>query len=270
MTIKSSAAVVLLGVSFLTATVSGVTVGFEELVPDTPFAGGGAFYNGSDGAGGFVSQGVAFNNTFDDTFGSWEGWSYSTTTDTTDALFTNQYSSLPGAGAGGSATYAVAFGNGLPVISLPAGARVQSLALTNTTFAGLTIRDGNLFSDPFGGVTGDDPDLFQLTITGLVGALEVGAIDVPLADYRPSDNTGDFILDTWRTVDLTPLGEARSLRFSFTSTDVGAFGINTPLYVAVDDLVFTTVPEPGIGGFLVLAACSFLLRRRRCPDRCMR
>ncbi|MEK6233266.1 MAG: DUF4465 domain-containing protein, partial [Planctomycetales bacterium] len=83
------------------------TIDFEDLSLST-----GTFYNGSDGAGGFGSQGAAFNNFYDDAFGPyWEGFAYSNTTDVANAGFGNQYSAYSG-GGDGSPNYGVAFTGG--------------------------------------------------------------------------------------------------------------------------------------------------------------
>ncbi|HEB89007.1 MAG TPA: DUF4465 domain-containing protein, partial [Deltaproteobacteria bacterium] len=50
-------------------------------------------------------------------------------------------------------------------------------------------------------------------------------------------------LDQWVFQDLSSLGLVKELGFSFESSDVGSFGINTPQYFAIDNL--TTIPEPG-------------------------
>ena len=75
-------------------------------------------------------------------------------------------------------------------------------------------------------------------------------------------------MDDWRTVNLTSLGAADTLTFSYESSDVGVFGINTPTYFAADDLVLSTgsnvVPEPSsIVCFLVVAIGLGMLRWRR-------
>ena len=44
-----------------------------------------SYYNGADGAGGFASGGFSFNNSYDPVWGTWAGWAYSNTTDTTTA-----------------------------------------------------------------------------------------------------------------------------------------------------------------------------------------
>ncbi len=201
-----------------------------------------SFWNGSDESGGFLSGGVAFNNSYNSTYDSWEGWAYSNTTDTTTAGYTNQYSAYAGAGAGDSNTYAVAYASGwgtTPTIELPAysGLGFESITLTNTTYAALSMLDGDSVAKQFGGSTGDDEDWFLLTITGVdADGTSVGTVDFYLADYTSADNSEDYIVDEWVSVDLTSLDDAVALEFSLSSSDVGDWGMNTPAYFAVDDV----------------------------------
>ena len=236
-----------------------------------------SFYNGSDFAGGFTSRGAFFNNTFTDFgggFTAWQGWSYSNVTDQTTNSFTNQYAAYNppgGGGAGGSPNYAVAFAfnPGDATIDLPAGTMPASVEITNTTWAALVMLTGdpNGFAKQFGGPSGNDPDFFRLTITGLDDTdAAVGAVEFYLADYRFTDNSQDFVIDQWTTVDLTSLAGATKLSFGLESSDTGPFGMNTPAYFALDNLVLVPVPEPGsfmlaaIGGAVV---CWLSASRRR-------
>ncbi len=236
-------------------------VDFEDLLlsPDS-------FHNGDPGNlnpgeshdGSFLSQGAQFNNFFElaqfneTVFELWSGWSYSNRTDMTTPGFTNQFSAIVGHDAGGSGNYGVAFlgGTAPPTITLPGGAVVQSVRVTNTTYAYRAVVDGDdgagfvrQFGDdpdvPGGGNQGH-PDEFLLTIIGRDGDGETtGTVDFYLADYRFASNDDDFAVDTWELVDLSPLGsEARTLDFMLTSSDSGPFGINTPNYFALDDLAF--------------------------------
>jgi hypothetical protein len=59
---------------------------------------------------------------------------------------------------------------------------------------------------------------------------------VYLADFRPADNTKDYISTKWEYVSLISLGLVDSLSFSIASSDVGAFGINTPTYFCIDQV----------------------------------
>jgi hypothetical protein len=64
-------------------------------------------------------------------------------------------------------------------------------------------------------------------------------MEVYLADYRFSDNSQDYILDTWLNVDLTNFSfPVRQIAFRLESSDNGAWGMNTPSYFALDNVDF--------------------------------
>ncbi|MDA7932282.1 DUF4465 domain-containing protein [Mariniblastus sp.] len=217
---------------------------------------------------------VEFFNGYTPGFGSWNGFSWSQVADTTTPGFANQYASFSGGGsdgAGGTITgtnYAVGFGN-QSFFNLPEAVQLQSVDITNTTYAGISMRDGDSFAKKFGGASGNDEDFFKLTLTGFedvnLGGNSIGAIDVFLADYRFSDNSEDYILDSWNQFDLTNLGSARSIGLSFTTTDNGDFGANTPLFVALDNLSYSinSVPEPATPLLLSMWALALIARRSR-------
>ena len=260
-----------------TTSLSAQVVDFEDLTlaPNS-------FYNGDPGGvgdishdGTFVSGGITFPNQFGRSgpFVFWDGWSYSNVTDNTTAGFGNQYSAFPGSGSGGSDNYGVSFGPfGDNSITIPTETTFESIDITNTTYAALSMRDGDSFAKQFGGPSGNDPDFFRLIITGLSGGpggSVIGDIEFYLADYRFADNSQDFILDEWSTVDLTSLAGADTLTFDYESSDVGGFGINTPLYFAADNLVFSSVEVPEPSSLLAMLICGamalfgYRLSRRR-------
>lgn len=211
-----------------------------------------SYWNGADSTGGFVSDGLAFNNHYDAVYGVWAGWAYSNTTDSTTAGYANQFSAFPGGGALGSATYAVAYAypGGIPaeIRRTPQSqdSTFRSLRVANTTYAARTMLEGDAFSKKFGGPTGNDPDWFLLTVEGrdADGAL-LGTIDVYLADYRFVDNSQDYVLADWMEVDLASLAQAESLSFVLSSSDTGAFGMNTPAYFALDQIVMDDGRQAG-------------------------
>jgi hypothetical protein len=51
--------------------------------------------------------------------------------------------------------------------------------------------------------------------------------------------------------------------FAFTGTDLGDYGLNTPSYMAVDNINFTTVPEPSAFALLLGAVALGCVARRR-------
>jgi hypothetical protein len=183
-------------------------------------------------------------------------------TDTTTPGYGNQFSAITGGGADGSAFYGVSFVVGSdpgPTVLLPAGVEPVSMQITNTTYAALSMLHGDGFAKKFGGTDGHDPDWFKLTVTGLDdGGAPAGTVEFYLADYRFEDDGQDYIVQEWIDLDLTPLVAARALRFELTSSDVGAYGMNTPAYFAMDNFVF--VPEPGSA--LLLLGAAALVRRR--------
>ncbi len=242
----------------------------------TPYGNSGTyFWNGSNTAGGFTAGSPAgtatFANSYNTDFGFWSSFAYSNTTDTTTAGFTNQYSAFAGMGAGGSANYVIAYppgGEWAVNFSNPLDFTGGGLSLTNTTYAALSMRDGDTFAKKFGGVSGDDPDFFRLTIEGWSGAVSLGTVDFYLADYRFADNSLDYIVSDWAFVDLSVFGtDVSKLTFGLASSDTGVFGINTPTYFALDNIV--AVPEPGIyaAGIGALALLVIWQRRRRQGDR---
>jgi hypothetical protein len=199
-----------------------------------------SFLNGSDGNGGFASGDVFLPNSYDSQWMSWSGWAISNTTDVTTPGFSNQYSAIAGGGFDGSAHYAVtyAFGNNNLILQGDAaGHPVSGMYITNSAYAWWSMLEGDAFSKKFGGVTGNDPDYFLLTIKSWHnGALSADSVDFYLADYRFSDNSQDYIVDEWEWVDLSSLGPVDSLGFTLRSTDVGQFGINTPTFFCVDHI----------------------------------
>ena len=144
---------------------------------------------------------------------------------------------------------------------------MNQMSITNTTYAALSMLQGDDFAKKFGGATGDDPDFLRLAIHGrdATGA-PTGSVDFFLADFRLSDNSRDYVIDEWIDVDLTGLGaNVKWLEFEMETTDVGMFGANTPLYFALDNLTIQSVPEPATWILVVLSSlCTYPMRRNRC------
>ncbi len=249
--------VLLLALGDLAGTSQGDTVvNFQDLslAPNS-------YWNGSSGSGGFTSGGAYFNNSCNPSYGSWSGWSYSNVNDTTTPGYGNQYAAYTGTGFGGSGNYAVGYvgnpdyGDVLPTITIPDGMQVQSAMFTNTTYAALSMLDGDWAAKQFG-----PSDWFKLTIIG-EGASNnvVGSVNFDLAQ-------NGSIVNTWQLVNLSSLSGARTLEFDLSSTDNDpVYGMNTPAYFAMDNLTLSPVPEPSTLALLCGAGIAWAVwgyRRR--------
>ncbi len=231
-----------------TYTTAQVVIDFDELNPPNQTSNGQFFdgYGADASFGSWASQKVVFNTAM---FGP--GFSYSNVNDVTTPGFQNQWAAITGVDVSGMGNYALAnsFAEDGAFINLPDDWRADSMLVTNTTFAFLSMQNGDEFAKQFGGDDGNDPDFFKVTFRGFdeenTQGNITGEVDFYLADFRFSDNSKDFIVDTWVFVDLTELESAKSIGFSFDSSDIGYFGINTPVYVAFDELVITPATLSG-------------------------
>ena len=285
----SAVAASALAIGILPPTAAADVVDFEDVGAGLPTPPPGGYWNGSDLSGTFIPGGgpygddiydggfnsgpLFFSNVYSSTYGSWMGWSYSNTTDTTTPGFLNQYSAVTGGGAGGSATYGVQYGSsqGDAVIDIPAGYDISSAMITNTTYAYLAIRDGDDgVPTPYVREFTTD-DWFKLEIFGYDGSTLLGSVEFYLADYAGYDpltsNDDDFIVTDWTEVDLSSLAGSTRLEFALTSTDNDPwYGMNTPAFFAIDNITLVTsqgVPEPSTLLLAALGAVLLLARRRR-------
>lgn len=207
------------------------------------------FDNGSEGNGPFNSDLVNFSNYYDVAWGSWNGFSVSNMTDNTTAGWGNQYSAYTGSGYN-SSNYAIYYPSGI-IYSIITDTDLifDSLKVTNTTYAAISMRDGDAFAKQFGSIYAADgitidgtngEDFFRVWVIGseYIGG-QKDSLEVYLADYRFSDNSQDYILDTWLNVDLTTFSfPVRSIEFRLESSDNGSWGMNTPSYFALDNVDF--------------------------------
>ncbi|MEE4285824.1 MAG: DUF4465 domain-containing protein, partial [Mariniphaga sp.] len=201
-----------------------------------------SFYNGADGKGFFKSGGFSFKNSYNADWDAWSGFAASSVTDNQTPGWGNQYSAIPGEGALESPAYAVSYVSGYSEIEFEPTV-VAGFYVTNSTYSYWSMKNGDDFSKKFGGKSGNDPDWFKITITGISeNGDTTGTLDFYLADLRFENNQGDYILDTWKWVDVTSLGEISVLRFSLSSSDLGTWGMNTPAYFCIDQVNHLDLP----------------------------
>lgn len=211
-------------VNFENFTLSGVNSAWDNTVSGASFS----------------LDGVNFKQYFSS--GYWDsGFTYSNINNTTTPGFTNDKAAITGNGFQNSSVYAVAYNSGSK-ITFDSPRSISGFYFTNSTYSYLSMKNGDAFAKKFGGVSGNDPDYFRVKVQGFQsGLLNTNTgIDFYLADFRFGINSQDYIVKDWRWFSLTALGVVDSLSFTFESSDVGGFGINTPKYFAIDN--FNGVP----------------------------
>ena len=215
--------------SFSAATAQ-VTVDFEELEIEKDQVDNGK--NLTTGQG-FISQGFKFCNGYLD-YGEYEyfdGFAISTQTSTKFDDLNDQFNSCVGRGADNSKTYAVFYYSpwgGNPMEIAHSENRLftpQSVKVTNAAYAFSAMTKSYGVAKQF-----TEDDWFKLYITGKKGGEVTGTVTVDLA-------ANGMLLFTWKNIDLTSLGEVDKIELSMNSTDVGAYGMNTPAYCCFDNFV---------------------------------
>ena len=133
---------------------------------------------------------------------------------------TNQWAAFTGTDVSGDGNYAIAtsFAPNGAFFNLSVLSVIQSVYVTNTTWAALSMLNGDQFAKKFGGSSGNDPDWFKVTFTGFSDANASGSVtgfqEFYLADYRFADNSQDYIVSSWSLVSLITLGSVRSVGIS--------------------------------------------------------
>jgi len=229
--------------------VSTVTIDFEDVTLNPE-----GYWNGSDLSGapvseefwgepitnyyGFFKSGIAiFNNKYIEEWFSWSGFACSSLTDKTTPGYINQYSVYGNSGADGSKQFAVAcndvttgeasdfqFQDGMEKT-------IQSIMVNNSTYVYLTLKEGNPPAKAF-----EAGDWFKITFTGYnAQGAKTGEREFYLADFQ---NGKSYICSDWTKVELSSLGKVNKIEILLSSSDTGDWGMNTPAYVCIDNLVY--------------------------------
>lgn len=198
------------------------------------------FWNGSDNSGGFTVGSATFANSYNSTYKSWEGFAYSSKHDYLTAGYGNMYSCYAANETNMKNTFALAY-QGMSAVKIDFNKLVTNVKfkVTNSTYAYISMLKGDSYSKKFGGTSGNDQDWFLLKVTALNAEnTPIGTADIYLADFRFSDNTKDYITNAWSPIDLSSLGEIKSLKFELSSSDNGTWGMNTPAFFCLDNLEY--------------------------------
>jgi hypothetical protein len=224
-------------------TVKAQVADFENLTLSAESYWDGSDLSGTHNNGVFTSEfqsgDFIFPNEYDTTWGMpgyWlGGFAYSNMTDTVTSGPGNKYSAKAGAGANNSSNYVVSQNGSSFNIDFPN--QILRFKITNSTYAYNSMRDGDMFAKKFGGATGNDPDWFKVNIKFYLLGNHQDSVDFYLADFRFNDNSQDYIIKDWTSVDINPIMNTfDSVYFELSSSDVGAWGMNTPAFLCLDDI----------------------------------
>lgn len=182
---------------------------------------------------GFYSGSYYFNNGAMPGYNYWYGYSLSNETATTYAALTDQWHSAVGEGHNGSANYVVAFPEGqfVEITNSADGDNLKGVYVSNSAYSYNGMKNGDGFATAF-----SQGSWFKLTAVGFdATGSETARTDFYLADYRSSNASDHYILDTWQWMDLRPLGKVAKVRFLLDGSDKGTYGLNTAAYFVMDD-----------------------------------
>jgi hypothetical protein len=215
------------------------TFGFENLSLNT-----NSFFDGSDLTGtpdnpdylsNFSSGNVNLNNLYNSTWSYWKsGWIYSNTTDSITSGFSNLSSSKAGSGYATSENYVIGKSGSTITYDNPTN---FTAFISNSTYAANSMRDGDSFARKFSNI---NQDYLKLQFYGYLNGAIVDSNELYLADFTHSDSTLDYIVNVtpgfdWQYISL-PNFAVDSVTFKLLSSDVGAFGMNTPDFFCMDNV----------------------------------
>ena len=134
--------------------------------------------------------------------------------------------------------------DGEPVTGKAKLGKFNSVWVCNTTYAYIIMKEGNKYTN---GSLQSHNGWFKVVFRALdaKGMLVPGKqVEYYLANFdasrRDASGLDGKIREGWNQVDLSPLGDnVAALVVGFEGSDKGASGLNTPMYVAIDDLNVT-------------------------------
>ena len=186
---------------------------------------------------GYDNDTFEFEYFYNEEYAYWGGFAQSKVKDTDPAngLFANQYAVYNSAAASGDSfmLYYYDAYNEPCDIHLKRDVVLESvkLNLTTYTYASITNENINTFARAF-----EDGDYLKVIFTGMKSGQVTGVVECYVVDFR--DGKREMATD-WNEYLLTNLGEGYNrVRVTIETTDVGEWGANTPLYIALDNLTY--------------------------------
>ncbi len=186
---------------------------------------------------GYETDNLTFEHFYNEEFGYWGGFALTRKfdTDAANGLFENQYAvyNVSASEGDGALIYYYDSYNEPCDIVLKDATMLTSvrLNLTTYTYASITDEDINSFARTFA-----DGDYLKVVFTAMSADEALDSVECYVVDYRDGKR---FVATNWDIYDLRSLGKGYdAVRVTIETTDVGEYGANTPLYIAIDELNF--------------------------------
>ena len=219
---------------------NAVTATLENLYLDSE-----SYWNGSKGNGYFLSGSYKFHNTAYPDHNTYMDCTYSNQTATTYSGLQDQWRNIVGKGYDNSENYGIDFPQQgtIDVLNKDNGDIIRGFYVTNTAWAYDAIKNGDGMSTVAGGF--QKGDYFRLIVKGKKADGTESQVTYYLADYRAEKEADRYIVNTWQWVDLSSLGEVKSVSFKMEGTKKNKYGLTTPAYFAFDNFNGTRNEKAG-------------------------
>lgn len=187
---------------------------------------------------GFHGENVGCEYFYNDEYNYWGGFALSKVydRDATNGKYENQYAVYNTEAASGDnflLYYYDSYSDPCDMVFIKQSALLHSVKLNLTTYVYASITDEaiNDFARKF-----EDGDYLKVVFLAL-DKLEKPtgeSVECYVVDYRDGKR---FVADNWNEFSLG--FTADRVRITIETSDVGEYGANTPLYIAIDDLVYS-------------------------------
>ena len=186
---------------------------------------------------GYENDLFEFEYFYNEEYAYWGGFAQSRVKDADPAngLFANQYAVFNDSAASGESFLIYYYDS----YNEPCDIRLKEdvsltgvqLNLTTYTYASITNEEINDFARVF-----EDGDYLKVVFTGMKGNTVTGVDEFYVVDFR--DGKREMATD-WTAYSFINLGDDYNrIRVTIETTDVGEWGANTPLYIALDNLTY--------------------------------
>ena len=186
---------------------------------------------------GYETDNLTFEHFYNEEFGYWGGFALTRKfdTDAANGLFENQYAvynASASEGDGALIYYYDSYNEPCDIVLNDATMLTSvRLNLTTYTYASITDEDINSYARTFA-----DGDYLKVVFTAMSADEALDSVECYVVDYRDGKR---FVATNWDIYDLRSLGKGYdAVRVTIETTDVGEYGANTPLYIALDELNF--------------------------------